>query len=480
MKNRLTAAILTLLSLFFYVSCSTGLGEEEESDNTNLSDSGTGVVVTDAGPGLETVDYKGIDFTVLNLDMVSTNYPYMEINAETINGTVINDAVYARNDILNNKYNVNIVSVMAGDRDAVSKAVEVDVKAGDSSYNLIMQTPSHSVNLAAAGLIYDYSEIPHVDLEAEWWFTDTVRQLSISNMVYYAPCYANICFLSSTGLVYFNKDIVKDYSLSSPYELVEGGGWTLEEFIKLSRNVTSVNTKSAEDTVGFRMHPGSWSFLFTGCGGMLITKDSVDLPVYNMSEKGLTLLQSVVGLSLDSNMGFYTEYDGVKQAFVNGKTLFMVQPAYDLEYYRQMADFGIVPLPKYDADQEEYVSTIHQDWGSLMSVEVTQTDLDMVGRILEDMAYESYNIIKPAYYDIMLQGQYAKDMESAEMLNIIYKHVTLDLAIFFKKYGISVDTTMRNAIKSGSTSIASTMQSQKRLTESLLKSIVEDFEKKKN
>ncbi len=476
MKSKLTAALLALLMLISFMSCSENNGGDEDT-SAAVTDGGTTKDTKDVGPGLEAVDFGGADFVVLNLAMVSSNYPYKEIDAEASDPSVINDAVYRRNDILNAKYNISIKSFMAGDRDAVSKALEVDVKAGDSSYDLVMQTPSHSVNLAATGLIYDYSEIPHVNLDAEWWFTDTVSQLSISNIVYYAPCYANICFLSSTGIVYFSKDMVKDYELDIPYTIVESGEWTLEEFIRLSRQVTSVNNKSPEDTVGFRMHPGSWGFLFTGCSGMMIRKNSDDLPVLDIGERALTLLQSVIDLSINPGIGFYVEYAEVKEAFVNGRSLFMVQPAYDLEYYRQMADFGIVPLPKYDINQEDYISTIHQDWGSLMSVEITQDDLDMIGRILEDMAYESYKIIKPTYYDKMLQGQYAKDMESAKMLDIIYRSVTIDLSLFFKKYGINYDSIVRSAIKSGSSSIASKVQAQKRLTERMIESIIEDFER---
>lgn len=485
MRIKAIAFTLTLLMLLTtLISCTTGDGNNDVT-TASSGDQQTGSgepVTTEAGPGLEAVDYGGKEFVVLNLGMVSTNYPYMEINAEAILGEVINDAVYERNDVLNSKYNINIVSNMAGDRDAVSKAVEIDVSSGDSNYHLIMQTPSHSVNLAARGQLYDYSELPNVNLDAEWWFRDTVEQLSISNMVYYAPCYANICFLSSTGLVYFNKELIKNFALQSPYELVGSGDWTLEKFIELSRNVTSENNKSLDDTVGFRMHPGSWGFIFMGLGGTLITKDADDLPVMSIDEQDLTRLQTTIDLSTDSSLGYYGEYqDVVKASFVNGKTLFMVQPAYDLEYFRQMADFGILPMPKYDAAQTAYINTVHQDWGSFMMVESTHSgdDLDMIGRVLEDLAYESYRIIKPAYYDIMLQGRFAKDEESAAMLDIIYEHVTIDLSLLFKKYGIGIDTAMRKAIQSGSTSIASTIQSQKRLNENLIKSVISDFEKRK-
>ena len=280
-------------------------------------------------------------------------------------------------------------------------------------------------------------------------------------------------------MVYFNKELISDFNLESPYALVDSDAWTLDKFIELATAVTGQHTKSPEDTVGFRMHPGSWGFMYPGLMGSLINKDADDLPVLDISELDMEKLSAIAGLAVDPGLGFYIEYQEVKDAFTNGKSLFVVQGAFDLEYYRQLADFGLVPVPKWDAAQEEYVSTIHQDWGSFMSVEFSQPEekLEMIGAIMEDMAYESLQIVKPAYYDTVLTGRYAKDAESARMLDIIYSNVTIDLGILFEYYGVGIDAVMRAAIKSGNTSIASPIQSQKRLNNNLINDVIAAFEK---
>ena len=227
------------------------------------------------------------------------------------------------------------------------------------------------------------------------------------------------------------------------------------------------------------MHPGSWGFMFPGLNGLLVDKDADDLPILAIEELDMNKLEAIAKLASTPGLGYYSEYDVVKSAFTNGKSLFVVQGAFDLEYYRQLSDFGLVPVPKWEESQPEYISTIHQDWGSFMSVEVSQPEekLEMISMIMEDMAYESLNIIKPAYYDTVLTGRYAKDAESAAMLDIVYNNVTIDMGILLEYYGVGVDQAMRAAIKTGSTTLSAVIQSQKRLNTNLIKQLVDAFEK---
>lgn len=512
MKTKLIAMLLLIAMLVTLTACA---GDEKPSDTTTQQKADTtkpsaGTTAgselppdTTASKGTDTaapdvtteavttlpppavtgdkIDYKGADFTVLNLAMTSTNFPYMEVSCGEPSGEVINDAVWERNVVLNQKYNFNIVSNMAGDKGKVTKAVEVDASSGEANYHLIMQTLSQSAALAINGYLCEFSELPGVNLEAEYWLTDAIEQLSICKKNYYAPCYANICFLSATFLTYLNKDMVTQYSLDNPYEAVKKGDWTYELYNKLCAAVTADtngNGLDADDIVGLRFQPAAWGAFFTGFGGMLIKKDADDVPVFTADEANQERLLKVLEIPLDNSAAMYTEYKNCKIAFEGGKSLFLIQPAYDLEYYRQLKDFGILPMPKYDSAQENYISTMHQDWGSVMSVEKTHGEdaLEAISVVLEDMAKESYSIVKPAYYDRMLQGRYAKDADSAEMLDIIYSHITVDLTLVLKAYNITVDASMRSAVQNSNIMVASTIKSQESVIKAILDSIVEKYQ----
>lgn len=54
-------------------------------------------------------------------------------------------------------------------------------------------------------------------------------------------------------------------------------------------------------------------------------------------------------------------------------------------------------------------------------------DLTNHGIFLEAYAFEGYNTVMPAYYDILLDYRWSRDPESAEMLDIIYKNRRYDV-----------------------------------------------------
>ena len=90
-------------------------------------------------------------------------------------------------------------------------------------------------------------------------------------------------------------------------------------------------------------------------------------------------------------------------------------------------DFGILPPPKFDENQPEYIVFSDSFCMNLMLIPVTNTDLDRTGAILEAMSAESKYGLLPAYYDKTLIGKYARDDDSEEMLDIIIRNKVISL-----------------------------------------------------
>ena len=79
-------------------------------------------------------------------------------------------------------------------------------------------------------------------------------------------------------------------------------------------------------------------------------------------------------------------------------------------------DFGILPLPKYNEEQENYYSMATTQ---MMMVPVTLTDPEFTGLMLEALAMESYRLVRPAVYETSFSAKYLRDEQSYEMYNII-------------------------------------------------------------
>ena len=83
-----------------------------------------------------------------------------------------------------------------------------------------------------------------------------------------------------------------------------------------------------------------------------------------------------------------------------------------------------MPYPKYDAAQEAYRN---MDWGGLAGVPVSIQEPEMVGAVIELLAYESGGTVIPAYYDVLLAGKLARDEDSTKMLDILFDTITYEI-----------------------------------------------------
>ena len=70
----------------------------------------------------------------------------------------------------------------------------------------------------------------------------------------------------------------------------------------------------------------------------------------------------------------------------------------------------------------------------MMCVEkyIDDDDIPVIGALTEAIAYESYNIVKPAYYDQTLIGRDVKDEESIVCLDIIFGNRCFDVGIYYR------------------------------------------------
>lgn len=89
-------------------------------------------------------------------------------------------------------------------------------------------------------------------------------------------------------------------------------------------------------------------------------------------------------------------------------------------------------MPKYDADQENYA---HVNWGHELLVPTTVQNLDMVGQVLELMAFYSGTMVREKYYDEVLQLRVSEAPDDRDMVEIIYNTVVYDPGMVYAHSG---------------------------------------------
>ncbi|MCL2816597.1 MAG: hypothetical protein FWD23_18520, partial [Oscillospiraceae bacterium] len=239
-------------------------------------------------------------------------------------------------------------------------------------------------------------------------------------------------------MLMFNKKLLADFGLESPYGFVESNEWTIDKFNEMVKgaylDLDNDGKRNRYDRYGFATQVDYVISFINGSGHLFMDKDKDDMPVFvGYSEKMSNILDKVmehyasddtycIHRDAEKEGGFATGNTSQAWVFPEGRSLFYWGLSrYMGLYLREMEDdFGILPVPKWDSSQDKYYSTVN-GWNSYtFMLPRTVTDIEKNSIILDAMAYHGMKLIKPAYYEVCLQRKYTRDEESAAMLDIIF------------------------------------------------------------
>ncbi|MBQ2707701.1 MAG: hypothetical protein IJF67_05495 [Clostridia bacterium] len=273
--------------------------------------------------------------------------------------------------------------------------------------------------------------------------------LPLSGVQYMAIGDLSITTLDLTFILLFNKQLIKDYQLDSPYALVNSGSWTFDAMFDMMKTATrdlDGDTKMTEnDAYGYtasakQVLPNFW----IAAGELSVKKDKADLPYLALNEERfIDVFNRIFEITYDDNTRYAETTmndvpDSSLRLFNENRSLFMDCSFFFVEALRDMdTDFGIIPYPKFNEEQDRYYSRV--SYYNAPIVSVASTELDLIGAVLEYMNYESRKTVIPAYYEIALKGKYSRDEESLEMLDLINDSRVVDIG----------DTTLCSTIRDG-------------------------------
>lgn len=420
MKTGSYAALAAMLILTnSFASCGQAAAQPGETMSETEASVRTEELTTEAASALPDRDFDGYVFTFLN---GNTSYANNSVIAEEQTAETINDAIYKRNASVEERYNITLAETISNSPQAdYTKAVA----AGESAFDLALLRMEWAMPAVLQNQTVNWASIPNLNLDAEYWVQNSISAMSLMNNVYFAVSAFDITHFDSVRTFCFNKNMVTDFQLESPYELVDSGEWTLAKYremcLAVAEDLNSNEKWDIDDRYGTVGYSNVYcNTLMAGIGSVLsISKDENDVPYFNLdSEPYLTKLLTVSKLLEDKENGLIYK-ENKSEIFRGGRSLFYVELICSVSQFRDMDDdFGIIPAPKYDEEQSEYINLGGSPF--FMVVPVTAADLDRTGAVMEALAYDSLGVIDSAYYDVLLKGKISRDDESEEMLDLIF------------------------------------------------------------
>lgn len=484
-KRTLSALLAAMMLASMLAACSDSSDTKQPSNDTTAA---IGEAVTTAPAETEPVEtafdpfasfptdlkYEGRTFTIHNANTGSSWYTRISVVSEEQTGDVINDSIYTRQRKVEERFGIDIVEV-AG-KSAASE-IRNAIQANTQDYDMTFINLMGGMALAAEGLFLDFkTQVPGVQLDQPWWDQKAIEDMTINNKLFYTTGAADITRLDGIRTVYYNKELAKEFELGNLYEMVDNGTWTIDKYAefcqKVKADLDGNGTADEKDRYGVVSYGELLiDTLIAGCGFKYIAKDQNDLLVSNIdSESFYSCYETIRHIMHDEDIFYDVRVKKIsagdrasEQLFLANQALFYSECMAWTRVLREMeADFGVLPPPKLNEQQERYYVITLNPW--CMAVLNNTPDVEFTGNILEALNAASYDTVVPAYVDITLTGKVARDPDTVRMLELVFDNLYYNIHIS----DIPTRSTIRTALEGNRASVASALTANQKMVSKLL------------
>lgn len=485
-KRSILALLLAALLTMSTVGCGNATTNEttgtETADTTTPVETEEAVTFDSVARSYQDRDYDGYTFRIADR---GTGWQTVDVYAEEITGEAINDAVYNRNTTMETNMNIKIEEYRC---EVPTNDLKTAVTAGTDDYDTVTDGLYACSMLVAQNMLLDWRNISTVNAEADYWDGQLYKDCVLLGHSFFMTGDISMMDNQGTWCLMFNKDLVTDYNLENPYDLVNDGTWTLDKMSEMADTVmTDTDGDGAwtdADIYGYVTEDYNTVALWE-CAGFKIMENGNDgMPYFTYnSEASIDALTKILKLQYgsSSNMGSNStvtegglpdKENSRERQFGIGKALFYYAGMTNITQFRDFdTNFGVIPAPKKDVEQEQYCSSYSAGNFTVYVIPTTVPDSEMIGDIMDAMANLSKYSLTPAYYDRTLIGKSTRDEESKPMIELILNTRNFDIGLIFNTGSI------RNTIV-GFTSpdkIASTFAAKEKSADKVLEKFVKDL-----
>ncbi|MBQ7336947.1 MAG: extracellular solute-binding protein [Clostridia bacterium] len=365
----------------------------------------------------------------------------VDIGIESRNNDSLNDAAYGRDRQIEEMLDVIIEARQYSMPQESQAQLSTLVNSGSCDVDFCLVRSGYFTGAVTGNLLSDLDSaaLQYFDADAPYWDRNSYDALSIAGVHYGLTGDFTVADDATYWCVFFNKQLIEDYQLSSPYDIVKEGKWTYEEMYEMAQVVSADLDGEEGPTYGDRFGISMIRDILCGAlntaGVTILEKDEDDLPVLNFyTEENVDIMLELLDIFYDTDVCYNVHVQGGNEVeiFTNGNVLFTLGGMY---YGPQMRsadmEFGILPMPKYDKYQE-YISATSPLFLSVLCLPHSDSnDSALKGAFMELYAYLGSEQIVPEYHDRLLKYKVTRDEQSREMLEYVFGNTVYDIGGLF-------------------------------------------------
>ena len=469
--------VLLLALLMLTVPFLSACGDDTETSSSTASNN-TSETVSQEEEAKFPLEEKKFDTTVTILTRTK-RYAQQFVPYDEYEGSAINMAVEARNELIEEKYGI-VIEAYATDEPRPAEAIESFITANTPEYDIVCDAAHYMVTRVTDNWYYSLND--WLELDRPWWDQNANSQLTLSDKVFFVAGDAIFGDDLMTAAVLFNKEIWTERyenTYGSLYSIVDEGKWTYDLMFSLAKDFAQPDEEGQWKTEGAYYgivtdgYTGA-TMLTNGSGAVSAYKDEQNKIVLSGgNEASVKAFDKVYNVLNDTTISLYAEqfspanYDATSNSFLSGHALFKV------EYIRSLLDImvsdkpdktipGVLPLPKYDETQETYHCGINVYHFDVLAIPVcNQENLDATAYAMELLGYYSMpessfgaQSVNSAFYETTLKYQSVYDDNDSRMIDLITNSRIFDLGGAFNWGGNLIGLYSYNLYRGSNTLVS--------------------------
>jgi len=401
---------------------------------------------------------------------------------EELTGEAVADVLYDRAVRLEDRLGTVFTNVtLPSDSGQWKSAIAGSVQAADGAYDIVF--PDYWWGIELGGYYLNLLEAPYLDFAQPWWCAGWNDNDTFYGKLYTAVGDFSLDLVVNTEAVFFNKRLIADNGLEDPYELVKEDRWTSDAIVTMSETaLRDLNGdgqyKPTDDLYGliYNLHGGR-GFLYAY--GMKLGTKTADggWEINYFNDQFVRIYETVFRMQNETPSVFYNSA-GIDMVgrFSSGNLLFLVSTlgtARGTSMREMEDDFGLVPYPKLDESQADFISfNLGTSYAAILR---SVKNVELSAAVLEALSAENHKSVVPVLYEDALKEKYSRDQTTAEMLDILSRTIYYDFAFVNDAALSALCNVYFNAIADKSADVASKFKATDKMSQKLLGKLLDSY-----
>ena len=479
---KLTKKILALMLVLCFiglalVACGPKPGSDETDAGANNGNSGNKTTETETNvygePSFTTaIPYDDLDFEgeelvmLLRNNIQNTREWYKESPEDELD-----EAIAMRNEAVCESLNVEITfefldgngmdhtAYVNGLMSYISTDVQSDLHYYDIGCNFSYYTTSAAIRDYAANFM-DTEQFPYFDFSLPCWNQTIIEDTTFNGRLHYVAGDSNISMFDAAMIMWHNKTLYDEKREPTDHENMQDlaleGLWTYDELYRwasrLYEDSNGTTGKQSDDTYGFGAFgrnpcpadclPYAWDLT-------LLVENNDQTHEFNIvgNDKAESALEKYRNLLAANGCTMSAGLEANTSNFAAGHYVFYNDRLFwNYEQnmkIREMDDkYGLLPMPKYDIEQEQYGTTSQDYYNLYMIIDHAESTIktkgEAISAFLQLANEESYTGVRGYYFNRVIKPKFfgTDDSEgtvtkSIALFDIIISNIEFDFMTIY-------------------------------------------------